>query len=107
MTASPSGVITLDFDQRIVTANPAAERLLQQRATVLQGQRLKDVPFAQELARIALNEARELPLTGRCRVKCQRAQFLDRGFTRDFLLLEELTDELRQTEKTLMNGSYG
>ena len=28
-----------------------------------------------------------------------RAQFLDQGFTRDFFLLEELTDQLRITEK--------
>jgi two-component system nitrogen regulation sensor histidine kinase NtrY len=33
-------------------------------------------------------------------MKCQRSQFLDRGFTRDFILMEELTEELRQAEKT-------
>ena len=102
LTASPSGIVTLDFDQRIVTVNPAAERLLHHETADLTGQRLDELPllFAQELATVALNEARVLSFTGRRRVKCQRAQFLDRGFTRDFLLLEELTDELRQTEKT-------
>lgn len=39
-------------------------------------------------------------MLGRRRVKCQRSQFLDRGFTRDFILMEELTEELRLVEKT-------
>ncbi|MFN0124179.1 MAG: sensor histidine kinase [Blastocatellia bacterium] len=102
LTASPTGVITLDFDQRIATLNPAAERMLQNEATALTGKRLDELPMplAHDLARLVVNEARVLSLTGRRRIKCQRAQFLDRGFTRDFLLLEELTDELRRTEKT-------
>ena len=33
------------------------------------------------------------------RVRVQRGTFLDRGFSRSFFLLEELTEELRQSEK--------
>jgi two-component system, NtrC family, nitrogen regulation sensor histidine kinase NtrY len=102
LAASPSGVITLDFDGRIVMANPAAEKLLQLSLRQLQGKKLVEVPlpFAQALSALPLGEAQVLPLVGRRRAKCQRSQFLDRGFTRDFLLIEELTEELRQTEKT-------
>ena len=32
-------------------------------------------------------------------MRVQRGTFLDRGFARSFLLLEELTEELRQSEK--------
>jgi hypothetical protein len=36
---------------------------------------------------------------GRRRIRCQRGVFLDRGFTRSFLILEELTEEVRQSER--------
>jgi two-component system, NtrC family, nitrogen regulation sensor histidine kinase NtrY len=102
LAVSPSGVITFDFDARIATVNPAAEKLLQLPASQLLGKKLAalPLPFAQSLAEVLTGEARVLPLIGRRRAKCQRAQFLDRGFTRDVLLIEELTEELRQTEKT-------
>ena len=36
---------------------------------------------------------------GRRRVRCRKSEFLDRGFPRHFILMEELTEELRQSEK--------
>jgi two-component system, NtrC family, nitrogen regulation sensor histidine kinase NtrY len=102
LTASPSGVVTFDFDGRIATANPTAERMLQYGEADLTGKRLDELnsAFAQALDDLKAGESRIVPLLGRRRVKCQRSQFLDRGFTRDFILMEELTEELRQAEKT-------
>jgi nitrogen fixation/metabolism regulation signal transduction histidine kinase len=102
LTASPSGIVTLDFDGRVTTVNPAAERMLQQSAGDLIGGKLSElkIPFASALDDLKLGEARIISLTGRRRVKCRRSQFLDRGFTRDFILMEELTEELRLVEKT-------
>ena len=101
MTASPSGIITLDFDRRIEMVNPCAGTLLQAGAGDIVGKRLVelDTPFAAELDRLGVNESRVLAFLGRRRVKCQRSQFYDRGFLRDFILMEELTEELRQSEK--------
>src|SRR5262245_29567514 len=102
LTASPSGIVTFDFDGRVTTVNPAAERMLQQSAGDLIGGKLSELkaPFAGALDDLKLGEARIISLTGRRRAKCQRSQFLDRGFTRDFILMEELTEELRLVEKT-------
>src|SRR6185295_18939407 len=52
LTASPSGILTLDFDNRIAMMNPAAERLLQTGKEGLIGRKLTDLesPFAGELA---------------------------------------------------------
>src|SRR5215475_14511712 len=102
LTASPSGVVTFDFDGRIATANPTAERMLQYGQADLTGKRLDELnsAFAQALDDLEAGESRIVPLLGRRRLKCQRSQFLDRGFTRDFILMEELTEELRQAEKT-------
>ena len=39
-------------------------------------------------------------LPGGGRLRCRRGAFLDRGTTRSFFLIEELTEELRQAEKS-------
>jgi nitrogen fixation/metabolism regulation signal transduction histidine kinase len=98
---SPSGIIVLDFDHRIGVANPAAERLLGAAAGELTGRRLSslDSPLAQRLAALEPGAADVVSLTGARRVRCHHGTFIDRGFTRSFLLVEELTEELRQFER--------
>ena len=100
LKASPSGVVTLDFDGRIATANPSAERMLPA-AGDLMGRRLSEIDsaFAAALDRLDVGASQVLPLLGRRRVKCQKSQFMDRGFPRAFVIMEELTEELRQSEK--------
>jgi two-component system, NtrC family, nitrogen regulation sensor histidine kinase NtrY len=102
VAASPSGILTLDFDGRIAMANPVAAQLLTTPPGELIGKFLADVrtPLARAIAGLRAGETCVLPFAGRRRLKCNRAQFLDRGFTRDFILLEELTEVLRQAEKT-------
>jgi two-component system nitrogen regulation sensor histidine kinase NtrY len=55
------------------------------------------------LAAIPVGESEVLALQGGRRLKVTRAEFFDRGFPRSFLLLEELTEELRASEK----AAYG
>jgi len=98
---SPGGVITLDVDGNVDTVNPAAEALLQAGAGSLVGRPLAELgtPFARQLSEIPPDGARLLHLRGRRRVRCRSAAFMDRGFARRFLILDELTDELHRTEK--------
>ena len=101
LTASPSGVLTLDLDGRIVTLNPAARRLVGLAcAGPFEGCVLRTLgsAFTDGLAQLAAGETRVLSL-GRRRLRCHRGEFFDRGFARPFLLLEELTEELRRSEK--------
>ncbi len=102
LSASPTGIITFDFDGRIAMVNPAASRFLQASPDELTGMKLANIgsPIAGNLAGIDPGGSNVLTLFGRRRIKCRRSQFLDRGFTRDFLIMEELTEELRQAEKT-------
>ena len=101
MQASPSGILTFDFDGRIAMTNPSAARMLQAPDEQIFGKTLAELhtPFAVELNDLQVGDSRIVALPGRRRVKCQKSQFLDRGFTRDFILMEELTEELRQSEK--------
>ncbi len=101
LKASPVGVVTLDFDERIAMLNPSAEHLLQTTFESLKGKKLSEVegPFAQMLDGLEVDQAKLFSLGGGRRVKCSKSSFLDRGFMRHFLIMEELTDELRQSEK--------
>ncbi|HSD28405.1 MAG TPA: ATP-binding protein, partial [Vicinamibacteria bacterium] len=101
LAKAPSGVVILDFEGRVAFANPAALRLLAAGGEPLAGRRLADLtsPLAAALAALPAGEAAVVPLAGARRVRCHRGSFVDRGFPRAFLLLEELTEELRQSER--------
>jgi signal transduction histidine kinase len=62
---------------------------------------LSELPggLAAELLDLAAGESRLVPVEGRRRLKCYRGQFFDRGFPRSFFLMEEVTEELRTSEK--------
>jgi two-component system, NtrC family, nitrogen regulation sensor histidine kinase NtrY len=101
LDVSPSGVVILDYDGRVEFANPAAERLLGRTRAEMKGVRPADLagPLGEGLETLAAGESRVVPARGGRRVRVRYGTFLDRGFARSFLLLEELTDELRQFEK--------
>jgi two-component system nitrogen regulation sensor histidine kinase NtrY len=101
LAVSPSGVVILDFEQRITDVNPAAERLLERATGALLGKRLAALgsPLADALSALPPGGAHVFALSGARRVKCHHGTFIDRGFTRGFHLIEELTEELRQSER--------
>ena len=76
--ASPAGVVICDFDGKIEHVNPAAKELL----PLLDGERQEGIQ----------------QIGGR-RFKVSRAEFRDRGFRKNFYVIEELTEELRRSEK--------
>ena len=100
LAASPSGIVTLDFDGRIALANPAAARLLGVDEDEAEGRRLDELgpAFGRSLGALDVGASEVLPVQGR-RVRCRKSQFIDQGFPRGFLLMEELTEELRLSEK--------
>jgi two-component system, NtrC family, nitrogen regulation sensor histidine kinase NtrY len=101
LDVSPSGIVVLDLDGRIELVNPAAEGLLQRSADALRGVAVDSshIPLLETIASLAPGEARVAAAHGGRRVRLRRGTFLDRGFSRSFFLLEELTEELRQSEK--------
>ena len=101
LAASPAGIIILDFDGRITSANAAAARALGQPAAGLPGQPVAALPapWGPVLAPLAAGQPQSVRLPGGQTYRAVAAHFLDRGFQRRFVVLEELTDELRQQEK--------
>jgi len=100
LTASPAGVVTLDFDGRMSLANPSASRLLELPVDAV-GRPLAEVAGAlgPAFSSIPVGESRLLPAAGGRRLKVSRAELFDRGFPRSFYVVEELTEELRSSEK--------
>jgi signal transduction histidine kinase len=98
---SPGGILVLDLDGRVRMANPAALRLLGLGAREVEGKPLAalDRPLASSLREIDPGHALVIPLWGGRRVRASHGTFPDRGFKRSFYLLEELSEELRQSEK--------
>jgi nitrogen fixation/metabolism regulation signal transduction histidine kinase len=99
--ASPAGILILDFDGRIESANAAAERILARPATELLGRTPAETPgtWGPALASLVEGQPQALRLSGLATYRAHATHFLDRGFSRRFILLEELTQELMQQEK--------
>lgn len=102
LEASPGAVVTLDYDGRASLVNPSAARLLGARPDQILGKPLAEIahPLVAGFASLGAHESRVLTLPGGRRIKASHATFFDRGHPRSFYLAEELTDELRATEKS-------
>lgn len=102
--SSPTGIIILDFDFKIAQINPAAQSLLQIGDKPSLPLPLNQIqhPLAKELLRLLQNEqtnAITIHLDGIRSFKCRKSHFMDRGFHRHFIMIEELTADLLRTEK--------
>ncbi|RRB02515.1 sensor histidine kinase [Larkinella rosea] len=99
--ASPIATLIFDFDRRIASVNPKAADLLQLTHVELLGRHLSEIdhPLLNQLAESVEHETKTLKGSGIETYRVQRSHFMDRGFRRDFLLIEELTSEILESEK--------
>lgn len=102
ITASPLGVIVLNYDRRITDLNPAAVKLLSLgSADRVKGRQITEIKetSAVDLSEIPLHETRSISLSNGTVYKCTLESFIDRGFPRPFYLIESLTEEVHRAEK--------
>ncbi|MBF8965621.1 PAS domain-containing protein [Pontibacter sp. FD36] len=99
--ASPAGIILLDFDDRIESINPAAERYLSLSGHTLQGSPLEELPntWSRELKQVQAGQPYTFRLNGIRTFRAHRAHFIDRGFQRAFIMMEELTEAIIKNER--------
>ncbi|GAB2781527.1 nitrogen fixation/metabolism regulation signal transduction histidine kinase [Hymenobacter luteus] len=99
--ASPAGVLLLSFDGQIEGVNPAAERMLGVGAPELLGQNPAHLPgdWGATLSALTEQAPQVVQLSGIQTYRAHCSQFIDRGFTRRFIVLEELTQDLIRQEK--------
>ena len=99
--ASPAGIIVFDLNEKIDMLNGVASRLLKKPAASLKGKRLAESggKLSAELTTLKEGEPRLIAVEGGRKLKCLKASFMDRGFKRHFVLMDEVTEELRRSEK--------
>lgn len=98
---SPVGIVILDYDEQVQQLNPKACVLLGVEAeqVVGKGTGAIDSPLMQEIRQLPSGAAKTVSLNGVHTYKLQRSHFIDRGFPRSFVLIEELTAEILAAEK--------
>ena len=99
--ATPLGVIILDLDGNIDLINPAGKLMLGGAASELVGRSItsfKEQPGS-AIGSLQPGESRVVSINGIQTFRCQKSHFLDRGFSRHFILVEELTREILDTQR--------
>jgi nitrogen fixation/metabolism regulation signal transduction histidine kinase len=98
---SPTGIIILDFDEKIQQANPKACDLLGINEKEVVGKPVDELqpPIMQEIKNLGSQGSKTISLNGVHTFKLQKSHFIDRGFTRSFVMIEELTAEILAAEK--------
>lgn len=102
---SPTGILILDYDENIQQVNPRALQLLGLEEKVLLGTPLGESthPILQEISVLPTGKAITVTFNGPATYKLQKSHFVDRGFPRHFVMIEELTAEILLAEK----NTYG
>jgi len=100
--ASPVGLIIMDYDERISRINPSGLLLLNlDSEDAVIGKRLDEsgIEIGKALMSLKSNEDIVLRISGITLYRCIRSYFIDKGFPRPFILIEELTHEVLKIEK--------
>ena len=102
---SPTGIIISDFDKNIRQVNPRACGLLGIDEKEVLGKVMDEInlPVMQEIGNLKSGDAKTITINGIQTFKLQKSHFIDRGFPRYFVMIEELTAEILAAEK----NAYG
>lgn len=100
--ATPIAIVVLDFDEKISSMNEKADHLLADELHLLIGKKLDETqnPILRQLAEVSDGASRIVKTNGIATYRVIRSHFMNMGFKRSFLIIEELTAELLSNEKT-------
>lgn len=98
---SPTGIIILDYEDKVQQINPAALELLGVDEKEIKGKYLHEINHVvtQQITQLSSGEAKTITLSGAATYKIQKSHFVDKGFQRHFIMIEELTAEILAAEK--------
>lgn len=100
--AASIGVIILDLDENVSMINPAAENILGVSAADIAGKSLSELKNEPLENICALNPGKSMivRIDGMHIYRCYKSMFLDHGFHRQFYIMEELTEDIIETQKS-------
>lgn len=98
---APVGTLMLDYDGYIADANPKMLQLLGLSQKSLSGKHTDalDHPLLDAVGRLQSGDSAVIQMPNAQKFKVQKATFVDRGFHRAFVMVEELTLEILEAEK--------
>ena len=98
---SPTGILILDYDEMVQQINPKAIQLLGVDENELRGRFVYTVshPVMEQITQLRSGESKTVTWNGINTYKLQKSHFIDRGFPRYFIMIEELTAEILAAEK--------
>jgi two-component system nitrogen regulation sensor histidine kinase NtrY len=85
---SPTGIVIMDFDGKIQQINPTAELIL-------------TPPLLAHINSLEPGKAITVKVDGVTTYRLQKSHFIDRGFARHFVMIEDLTVEIVAAEKNV------
>jgi two-component system nitrogen regulation sensor histidine kinase NtrY len=91
INTSPTGILIMDYDQQLKQVNPKAADILAAGPET----------FLAEMISMPAGSSRVIKIGGVKAYKVQKSNFIDRGFARVFIMLEDFTDELFAAEKNV------
>lgn len=98
---SPIGIMIFDLDGNVYEINPQAARLLNIDEKTIIGKTLGELhgPLMQTMDKMGSGESRTVILNDSGTYKLQKSHFIDRGYARFYILIEEMTTEILAAEK--------
>ncbi len=98
---TPTGIIILDFEDQVQEANPKALQLLETTTEAVYKRSILELhhPVWKEIAALKSGESHTITINGVSTYKIQKSHFIDRGFPRHFVMVEELTADILAAEK--------
>ncbi len=98
---SPSGIVIFDVEGNVDRINPAAERMLEVDHADAAGKSLAGLggSLAKAMEELSMDGARIVTPQAGIKLRIQKSKFIDRGAPRTFVMMEELTDEIRRSER--------
>ena len=100
---SPTGIIILDYDDNIQQINPKALQIIGVEAGQVLGYPVDKLPhpLLTQIKHLRSGEAIVVKPDGINTYKLQKSHFIDRGFSRHFIMIEDLTAEILAAEKNV------
>ena len=98
---SPSGIAIFDTEGKVDRINPAAERMLGVENSEASGKSLRETGgfLGDAIDKLSKDDAQIVTPQAGIKLRVQKAAFMDRGAPRTFVMMEELTEEIRRSEK--------
>ena len=98
---SPTGILILDYDDRIHEINPRALKMLDIDEKLVSGKSIGEImhPVLHEIRQLKSGGSTTVTFNSVSTYKIQKSHFIDRGFARHFVMIEELTAEILAAEK--------